>query len=52
MAWRLAESRQSDPLDISAGDLINVTVIDHEDNPVQYYATNRFEVFNQTDIKE
>ena len=50
MAWRLAESRQSDPPDINAGDLINITVVDHEDNPVKYYATNRFEVFNQIDI--
>lgn len=47
MAWRLAESRLSDPPDINAGDLINVTVIDHEGNPVKYYTTNQFEVFNQ-----
>ena len=52
MAWRLAESKQSDPPDINAGDLINITVVDHEDNPVKYYATNQLEVFNQIDIKE
>ena len=51
MAWRLAESRQSDPPDINAGDLINVTVVDHEDNPVKYYATNQFAAFNQVSIK-
>ena len=51
MAWRLAESRQSDPPDINAGDLINVTVIDHEGNPVKYYATNHFEVFNPIDTE-
>lgn len=51
MAWRLAESRQSDPPDINAGDLINVTVIDHEGNPVKYYATNQFEVFNPIDTE-
>lgn len=51
MAWRLAESRQSDPPDINAGDLINITVVDVEDNPVKYYATDQFEVFNQIDIK-
>ena len=54
-AWRIArrfsESRQSDPPDINAGDLINVTVVDHEDNPVKYYVTNQFEVFNQVSIK-
>ena len=52
MAWRLAESRQSDPPNVNDGDLINITVVDVEDNPVKYYATNQFEVFNQIDIKE
>ena len=52
MAWRLAESRQSASPDVNAGDLINITVVDVEDNPVKYYATNQFEVFNQVDIKK
>jgi hypothetical protein len=52
MAWRLAESKQSDTPDVSAGDLINVTVVDPEGNPVKYYATNQFEVFNRSKIKE
>ena len=52
MAWKLAESKKSDTPDISAGDLVNVYVIDHEDNPVKYYATGKFEVFNQINIKE
>lgn len=51
LAWRLAESRQSDPPDINAGDLVNITVVDHENNPVEYYATNQFEVFNQVDTE-
>lgn len=46
MAWRLAESRQSEPPDVDAGDLVNITVIDLEGNPVTYYATNQLEVFN------
>jgi hypothetical protein len=50
MAWRLAESKQSDPPDVNHGDLINVTVVDHEDNPVKYYATTQFEVFNQVSL--
>jgi hypothetical protein len=50
MAWRLAESRQSDPPNVSTGDLINITVVDHEANPVKYYATNQFEVFNQVPL--
>ena len=50
MAWKLAESRKFDIPDINAGDLVNVTVIDHENNPVKYYATNEFEVFNQLSL--
>jgi len=50
MAWRLSQSKQSDSHDANAGDLINITVVDFEDNPVKYYATNQFEVFNQIDI--
>ena len=52
MAWKLAESKKSDIPDINAGDLVNVYVVDHEDNPVKYYATGKFEVFNQIKIKE
>jgi len=50
MAWKLAKSKKADTPDINAGDLINVTVIDHESNPVKYYATNEFEVFNQVSL--
>jgi hypothetical protein len=50
MAWRLAESRQSEPPDVDAGDLVNITVIDLEGNPVTYYATNQPEVFNQVPL--
>ena len=50
MAWKLAGSKKSDTPDINVGDLINVTVIDHEGNPVKYYATNQLEVFNQVSL--
>jgi hypothetical protein len=52
MAWKLAESKKSDTPDISAGDLVNIYVIEDEGNPIKYYATNQFEVFNQIKIKE
>jgi len=51
MAWKLAESKKSDTPDISAGDLVNIYVIEDEGNPIKYYATNRFEIFNQINIK-
>jgi len=50
MAWKLAESKKSDTPDISAGDLVNIYVIEDGGNPIRYYATNRFEVFNQINI--
>ncbi|HAY40027.1 MAG TPA: hypothetical protein DCY53_12280 [Desulfobacteraceae bacterium] len=50
MAWRLAESRQSDPPDVNHGDLINVTVVDLEGSPIKYYAINQLEVFNQMSL--
>jgi hypothetical protein len=52
MAWKLAESKKSDTPDINAGDLVNIYVIEDGGNPIKYYATNRFKVFNQIDIKE
>ena len=52
MAWKLAESKKSDTPDISAGDLVNIYVIEDGGNPIKYYATNQFEVFNQIKIKE
>jgi len=52
MAWKLAESKKSETPDINAGDLVNICVIEDEGNPIKYYATNRFEVFNQINIKE
>ena len=51
MAWKLAESKKSDTPDISAGDLVNIYVIEDGGNPIKYYATNQFEVFNQIDTE-
>ena len=52
MAWKLSQSIKSDAPDISAGDLVNVYVVDHEGNPVKYYATGKFEVFNRVDFEK
>ncbi len=49
MAWRLAESRQSDPPEVNGGDLVNIYVVDDGGNPIKYYATDQFEVFNPAD---
>jgi hypothetical protein len=49
--WHLAESKKSDTPDISAGDLVNIYVVEDGGNPIKYYATNQFEVFNQIDTE-
>jgi hypothetical protein len=49
MAWKLSESKKSDTPDISAGDLVNINVVDDGGNPIKYYATDQFEVFNPVD---
>ena len=40
---------KSEPPDISAGDLVNIYVVDDAGNPIKYYATDQFEVFNPVD---
>ena len=45
-AWRISESRLTDPPDIDRGDFVNITVVDDEGHPVKYYATGQFKVFN------
>jgi hypothetical protein len=37
---------KSDSPEIKSGDFVNITVVDDKGNPVKYYATNEFEVFN------
>jgi len=49
---KLSESQTSETLDINAGNLVIINVVDDADNPVKYYATNQFEVFKQINIKE
>ncbi|CAD7840891.1 MAG: hypothetical protein [Olavius algarvensis Delta 4 endosymbiont] len=50
-AWRIAEARLSDPPDIDAGDLVNITVVDDQGRPVKYYATNQLHSFNTVDLE-
>jgi len=46
-AWKLSVATETDLPEISDGELVNITVVDEADNPVKYYVTNRFEVFNE-----
>ena len=52
-AWRLAwkMARSSAPEGTADIELANVLVVDEEDNPVKYYATNKLKVFNQREVE-
>ena len=50
-AWKLHMATKSDSAEIAAGELVNICVVDDSDNPIKYYASNRFEVFNRKDAE-
>jgi hypothetical protein len=50
-AWKLSESTKTDSLEISDGDMINIYVVDEVGNPINYYATNKPEIFNARDVE-
>ena len=43
-AWKLWQAAQS-----GAGEYVNITVVDDRGEPLRYYATGAFEVFNRRD---
>jgi hypothetical protein len=49
-AWKLYMATKSDSPEIKSGDFVNITVVNDEGNPVKYYATNEFEVFNHVSL--
>ena len=46
LAWRLAQATGAEGNKIEDDELINLYVVDDTGEPVKYYATNQFEVFN------
>lgn len=46
LALRLAKATRRSGSNIEDGELINLCVVDDTGEPVKYYATNQFEVFN------
>ena len=51
-AWKLSKSTKTDRPEISDGDMINIYVVDEEGNPINYYATNKPEIFNARDVEQ
>ena len=49
LAWKLAQARNSDAPENDDA-LVNIYVVDDSGNPIKYYASNQFEVFNRRDI--
>lgn len=47
LAWKLSEAKKSEKPEIDDGDLVNIYVVDDLGNPIKYYASNQFEVFNR-----
>jgi len=50
LAWKLAEASNSNTPDNADGAFVNIYVVDDSGNPIKYYASNQFEVFNRRDI--
>ncbi len=46
-AWKLWMATKTNSPDIGEGELINITVVDENDHPVKYYATNQLKVYNE-----
>ncbi|UCB49704.1 MAG: hypothetical protein JSW56_02065 [Deltaproteobacteria bacterium] len=52
LAWKLAEATKTYTSEINDGEIINVYVVDDEGHPMNYYATNRPEIFNAKDVEK
>jgi hypothetical protein len=50
VAWKLAEVRNSHTPENADGAFLNIYVVDDLGNPIKYYASNQFDVFNRRDI--
>ena len=45
-AWKLFKATRRDGEDLQPEELVNICVIDDRGEPIKYYATNTYEVFN------
>lgn len=47
LAWKLAQSTPLKGSIYQEGDMVNVFVVDQDNNPINYYATGKKEIFNK-----
>jgi hypothetical protein len=50
LAWKLAEASKSNMPENAESALVNIYVVDDLGNPIKYYASNQFDVFNPMEI--
>lgn len=48
-AWKLGQATRTQVEKKEPGALYNITVVDDQDNPIRFYGTGEFEVYNATD---
>ena len=51
LAWKLSEAAKPDTTEMKKDGLVNIYVVDDLGNPIKYYASNQFEVFNRREIE-
>jgi hypothetical protein len=51
-AWKLAQATTPGDSGMEAGDIVNIDVVNDSGEPVRYYATHRFDVFNQRETSD
>jgi len=47
-AWKLQQATLEENTEFGEGRTINIYVVDDEGNPIPYYKTNEFKVYNQS----
>jgi len=48
-AWKLEQATLEENSEFGEGRMLNIYVVDDEGQPVRYYKTNEFKIYNQSD---
>ncbi len=51
-AWKLWQATQKEAETSAPGVLYNITVVDDQDQPIRFYGTGDYEIYNSTRISE
>ena len=50
-AWKLQQATFTDNAEFGEGRVVNIYVVDDEGQPVRYYKTNQFKVYNRSEAE-